>query len=137
MCVSVKMNMTIVLLMLYQNTRFSVSKFPARPMFFYSFYVKDISRKLYSLWEKELVEARKAENRSFSHRMYSLRLLSYLKHYFLCVNIGKCQVIYSKILFPIIHWPSKLILLFTYWRVWGKFQGLYKLHKFDFHSLSP
>ena len=50
--------------------------------------VKDISRKLYILWEKELIEARRAENSSFSHRMYSLRLLSYLKHYFLCVNIG-------------------------------------------------
>ena len=51
-------------------------------------YVKDISRKLYILWEKVLIEARRAENSSFSHRMYSLRLLSYLKHYFLCVNIG-------------------------------------------------
>ena len=48
-------------------------------------YVKDISLKLYILWEKEQSEARRAENSSISHRMYSLRLLSYLKHYFRCV----------------------------------------------------
>ena len=59
-------------------------------------YVKNISRKLYILWEKELIESRRAENSSFSKRMYTLKLLSYLKHYFLCVDIGKCQVIYSK-----------------------------------------
>ena len=51
-------------------------------------YVKYISRKLYILWEKELIEARRAENSSFSRRMYSLRPVSYLEHYFLCVNIG-------------------------------------------------
>ena len=68
---------------------------------------------------------------------------SYLKHYFLCVNIRYCQVIYLKILFPC-HYPlssQKPVLqswfLFTYWRVWGKFQGLSKLHQFEFHFISP
>ena len=51
------------------------------------FYAKDIIRKLYTLREKELIEARRAENSSFSHSMYSLRLLSYLKQECLCVLI--------------------------------------------------
>ena len=70
-------------------------------LFFYlsntNLYVKDISLKLYILWEKVMIVVRMAEISSFSHRMYSLSLLSYLKLYLLCVNIWKYQVSHFKL----------------------------------------
>ena len=47
----------------------------SRPGIEHRAYVKDISWKQYILWEKELIEARRAENNSFSHRMFSAYIL--------------------------------------------------------------
>lgn len=62
---------------LYQQLRISILE------------VKDISRKLSILGEKELIEARRAESSSLSHRMDSLRLISDLKDYHLCFKNGQ------------------------------------------------
>ena len=71
----------------------------------------------------------RTSNSSFSHRIYSLRFLSYLKHYFFVLILDSVRKSIQKFCFPlsIVFLKSsliKLILLFTYWRVLGKFQGL-------------
>lgn len=55
-------------------------------------YVKDFGLKLSILWEKELIEAHRAEISSFFNRMDSLMLISGLKRCLLCFKKGQYQV---------------------------------------------
>ena len=92
--------------------------------------VKDISLKLYILWEKELIEARKGREQFFLSQNVQFEAFILLKNIiFFVLILDSVRLFIQKCRFPLsIVFAktslAKLILLFTYWRVWGKFQGL-------------
>lgn len=106
-------------------------------VFFSILFVKDISQTLTILWEKELIEACRADICSLSHRMDSLMLNIQLKtlRILLCLKNGQDQVnlltmLIKKIFFLTLNNKTCLsqnFLLFPNWTISGMCKGFIKL----------